>query len=939
MLFIIKIIIYIFILFKCSKLENIKCWGRSSQGQLGKGSISWDNNKYDINYIRTIDENYTNLYFNMPSHVTCFEISHKDIYCYGEGKNIGYGSTVNIVTYPIKLDITSNSKFGINNLINGIDNENLFVWGENDNYRFGISTLGTFLLPQKVNIGNVKKIKKVIIAGLSGSCFFTEGNEIYCSGNNLYGQLATGDFVNSNAYILSNMSYINNETIIDITSGTTCICLYTNINNVYCWGYGVLGTIGDGNFISKNTFTKVQKTWGDGNITGMAMTYGTACIVLNYSLVYCWGEGKNGRLGNGDYVNSAYPVKVNGTYNNIIHIFSGFEHICMLCLNNNVNQLYCWGLNNIGQLGISTEFVDRNVPTLVLDNLSISKIGSGYGHTCMIYDTVCFGYKESDPLVCSGKGKCIEYDKCQCNNPSDRYNCGIYNCFNIIYNDTAVCSGHGTCNGPDKCDCHNGYTGIQCELYICNTKNSSDTMVCGGKGVCVAPEKCICTEGFLGLNCESNCLDIYSFKELNDNLNKTLTDLYIKNFENEQLNKDLNKKNFENEILIKDLKNTKYEIEKINSGLYATIGIIIFISIFILFLIIFIFLICFCFCFCFCFILFTFSTCGILFRAYFKKYKKKMEIEKKLLGEKKINNNNIINNKKLLFELKEDDFKIELKSIKNLDNIGEGASAIVFKGNLNKQLIALKLFKTSLLENENYLDDFKKELKIVSKLKHIYIVNFIGYVLEPNKFGICLEYCENGTLKKFLEQNKGKMSFDYKIKLLIEISKGMEYLHFKKIIHRDLKPDNILITKDLIPKITDFGISKNITDGNTNTKTMLVGTSLYMAPEVVKSNNYTYKCDVFSFSIIMYQVLTENLNNVYETIKTNEINSSSFNIEYSVANDKNYRPVFDSSYTDIEYLNNFTALIKKCWDEDPNTRPEFNEITMSLEEIKNNIII
>ena len=92
----------------------------------------------------------------------------------------------------------------------------------------------------------------------------------------------------------------------------------------------------------------------------------------------------------------------------------------------------------------------------------------------------------------------------------------------------------------------------------------------------------------------------------------------------------------------------------------------------------------------------------------------------------------------------------------------------------------------------------------------------------------------------------------------------MEYLHFKKIIHRDLKPENILITKELNSKITDFGLSKKLGDENSNTKTMKIGTSLYMAPEVVLSNNYSFKCDIFSYSIIIFQLLTEKLENIYE---------------------------------------------------------------------------
>jgi hypothetical protein len=146
----------------------------------------------------------------------------------------------------------------------------------------------------------------------------------------------------------------------------------------------------------------------------------------------------------------------------------------------------------------------------------------------------------------------------------------------------------------------------------------------------------------------------------------------------------------------------------------------------------------------------------------FNEYKKKSEFEKKILGEKKINVNQYI-------EFSEDDFKIPFKSIKELDEIGQGASAIVFKGKYNNDLIAIKLFKLNMFQADT--NDFKKELKLISKLKNRNIVNFIGFVVEDTKFGICLEFCENGSLKTFLEKNKN-IDFKEKIRILLDISKG-----------------------------------------------------------------------------------------------------------------------------------------------------------------------
>jgi serine/threonine protein kinase len=167
--------------------------------------------------------------------------------------------------------------------------------------------------------------------------------------------------------------------------------------------------------------------------------------------------------------------------------------------------------------------------------------------------------------------------------------------------------------------------------------------------------------------------------------------------------------------------------------------------------------------------------------------------------------------------------------------------SLVFKGKYQKQEVALKIFKNDFINQEDNVN-FSKELQLISKLKHQNVVNFIGYIAENNKFGIVLEYCKKKNLKTFIEKNlkkkilfndkkkkenykKKKFDFKKKLKLLLDISKGMDYLHFKDIIHRDLKLENILITKDSIAKISDFGISRTVDD---RTKTKCIGTPLYM---------------------------------------------------------------------------------------------------------------
>jgi hypothetical protein len=130
-----------------------------------------------------------------------------------------------------------------------------------------------------------------------------------------------------------------------------------------------------------------------------------------------------------------------------------------------------------------------------------------------------------------------------------------------------------------------------------------------------------------------------------------------------------------------------------------------------------------------------------------------------------------------------------------------------------------------------------------------------------------------------------------------------------------------------------------------------------MAPEVVLTNNYDQKCDVFSFAIMMFQVLTNKIDNIYDDeneIKTeiknnyvkleNELketfidkkeNISYFNIEIRVANDPYFRPIISKRFKKKKYFE-FLELLKKCWDHNPKERPNFNDISFALREIYQN---
>ncbi|KAK8846981.1 hypothetical protein M9Y10_019555 [Tritrichomonas musculus] len=146
----------------------------------------------------------------------------------------------------------------------------------------------------------------------------------------------------------------------------------------------------------------------------------------------------------------------------------------------------------------------------------------------------------------------------------------------------------------------------------------------------------------------------------------------------------------------------------------------------------------------------------------------------------------------------------------------------------------------------------------------------------------------------------------------------MSFLHKKHIVHRDLKPSNILLDDDFQPHIIDFGLSKFLEKGKPTSSIQPVGTRIYMSPETIKNSIYNEKTDVYSFGILMYEVVTNKI--PYSNI--NGMTEYAFNFEVI---EKNERPIFDESIK--ESIKN---LIQLCWSKNPDERPTFEELFNKL---------
>eukprot|EP00817_Percolomonadidae_sp_ATCC50343_P005946 CAMPEP_0117419714 /NCGR_PEP_ID=MMETSP0758-20121206/1214_1 /TAXON_ID=63605 /ORGANISM="Percolomonas cosmopolitus, Strain AE-1 (ATCC 50343)" /LENGTH=346 /DNA_ID=CAMNT_0005200931 /DNA_START=3404 /DNA_END=4442 /DNA_ORIENTATION=+ len=269
-------------------------------------------------------------------------------------------------------------------------------------------------------------------------------------------------------------------------------------------------------------------------------------------------------------------------------------------------------------------------------------------------------------------------------------------------------------------------------------------------------------------------------------------------------------------------------------------------------------------------------------------------------------------------------FKIHWDDIDLKSKIGHGGSgAVVFSGTWKKhQLCAVKIFQTAFLESKSFLSEFEREVKMLSSMHHPNIVQFYGACNIKPRIAIITEFCTRGDLSSYIEKYSlagAVMTMKRKCKILLDIAKGMFYIHSYGFIHRDLKCENVLMDENHIAKIADFGCMKSLDDID---QTQRVGTSVYMAPEIVLGESYTEKCDVFSMGILMFVLLTEDP--VPYKI------DSGYGVELRVANNPNYRPEIPDRFIRSKKWVPYIALMKLCWQADPESRPSFDAIIDEL---------
>lgn len=213
-------------------------------------------------------------------------------------------------------------------------------------------------------------------------------------------------------------------------------------------------------------------------------------------------------------------------------------------------------------------------------------------------------------------------------------------------------------------------------------------------------------------------------------------------------------------------------------------------------------------------------------------------------------------------------FETLVAATKNFhQKLGEGGFGPVFKGKLEDgREIAVK----KLSQNSNQgKKEFENEAKLLARVQHRNVVNLLGYCTRGAEKLLVYEYISNESLDKFLFKTGRREELDWKRRYDIVggIARGLLYLHEDShscIIHRDIKASNVLLDDKWAPKIADFGMARLFPEDQTHVNTRVAGTNGYMAPEYVMHGHLSVKADVFSFGVLILELISGQKNSTFD---------------------------------------------------------------------------
>ncbi|KAM7505049.1 hypothetical protein LguiB_003953 [Lonicera macranthoides] len=265
------------------------------------------------------------------------------------------------------------------------------------------------------------------------------------------------------------------------------------------------------------------------------------------------------------------------------------------------------------------------------------------------------------------------------------------------------------------------------------------------------------------------------------------------------------------------------------------------------------------------------------------------------------------------------------------NELGRGGFGVVYKGELDDGTkIAVKRMEAGVISNKA-LDEFQAEIAVLSKVRHRHLVSLLGYSTEGYERILVYEYMPQGALSKHLFHWKSfklePLSWKRRLNIALDVARAMEYLHnlaHQSFIHRDLKSSNILLGDDFRAKVSDFGLVKLAPDGEKSVVTRLAGTFGYLAPEYAVTGKITTKADVFSFGVVLMELLTGLMALDEDRPEESRYLAAWF---WHIKSDKDklmaaIDPALDSKEDTFEAISVIAELAGHCTAREPSQRPD-----------------
>ncbi|XP_006646396.1 receptor-like serine/threonine-protein kinase SD1-8 [Oryza brachyantha] len=268
------------------------------------------------------------------------------------------------------------------------------------------------------------------------------------------------------------------------------------------------------------------------------------------------------------------------------------------------------------------------------------------------------------------------------------------------------------------------------------------------------------------------------------------------------------------------------------------------------------------------------------------------------------------------------------------NQIGEGGFGPVYMGRLEDgHEVAVKRLSRRSVQG---VVEFKNEVKLIAKLQHRNLVRLLGCCIDEEERILIYEYMHNKSLDTFIfDEGKRKLlSWNKRFDIILGIARGLLYLHEDsrfRIIHRDLKASNVLLDRNMVPKVSDFGIARMFEGDQTTAYTKkVIGTFGYMSPEYAMDGVFSMKSDIFSFGVLVLEIVTGRRNRgFYES----ELNLNLLRYAWMLWKEGRSMDLLDESigdiFDDMEVLRCIHVALL-CVDVEPKNRPLMSSIVMML---------